>query len=108
MNTPHHTSTSKHHTQHHFRKQHHNSIRYHHMQHRNNYVGISYKFVRMMVARYEMLNRQSDFTIIYDVNNAYKRSRYGITIQPKDFKTMWVPKSQPIRLKTIWVPKTSP
>ena len=40
-------------------------------------------------------------------HNAYRRFRYEITIQSKDFKTMWVPNSQLIRLKVIWIPKTS-
>ena len=62
----------------------------------------------MTKAGYERINNKFDYTIIYDTHNAYRRFRYEITIQPKDFKTMWVPKSQPIRLKAIWVPKNSP
>ena len=73
-----------------------------------NHVGISYNAVGMTRARYEKINNRSDYTILHDTQNAYRRFRYGITIQPKDFKAMWVPKSKPIRLKAIWVPKTSP
>ena len=61
----------------------------------------------MTRARYERINNKSDYTVIHDTQNAYRRFRYEITIQPKDFKAMWVPKSQPIRFKAIWVPKTS-
>ena len=73
-----------------------------------NHAGISYNAVGMTRARYEKINNRSDYTILHDTQNAYRRFRYGITIQPKDFKAMWVPKSQPIRLKAIWVLKTSP
>ena len=66
-----------------------------------NHAGISYNAVGMTRARYERINNRSDYTIIHDTQNAYRRFRYGITIQPKDFKAMWVPKSQPIRLKVI-------
>ena len=103
-------STSKNYISHHFRKVHHNynkyhyaphSNRYHHMHHRNNHIGICYRNVGMTAARYEMLNRKSDFTIFHDVQNAYRRFRHGITIQPKDFQTKWILKSKPIRLKVI-------
>ena len=62
----------------------------------------------MIEVKYERLNSKSDYSVIHDTQNAYRRFRYGITIQPKDFKAMWVPKSKPIRLKVIWVPKISP
>ena len=62
----------------------------------------------MTRVRYERINNRSDYTILHDTQNAYRKFKYGITIQPKDFKAMWVPKSQLIRLKAIWVPKTSP
>ena len=61
----------------------------------------------MKKARYERINNKSNYTVIHDTHNAYRRFRYEITIQPKDFKAMWVPKSQSIRLKAIWVPKIS-
>ena len=97
--------TSKNHFPSHFRKQHHHN-RYHHAQntyyhHRANHVGISYNSVGMTEVRYERLNSKSDYTVIHDAHNAYRRFRYRITIQLKDFKAMWVPKSQPIRLKAI-------
>ena len=75
---------------------------------RANHAGISYNAVGMTKVRYERINNKSDYTIIHDTQNVYCRFRYGITIQPKDFKVMWVLKSQPIRLKAIWVLKTSP
>ena len=84
---------------------HHAPNRYYH--YRANHVGISYNSVDMTKAVYKRINNKSDYTVIYDTHNAYRRFRYGITIQLKDFKAMWVSKSQPIRLKTIWVPKTS-
>ena len=59
---------------------------HHHMHYRNNHVGISYRNVRMTAAKYEMLNRQSDFTIIHNVHNAYQRFKHEITIQPKGFQ----------------------
>ena len=74
---------------------------------RANHAGISYNAVGMTRARYERINNKSDYIVIHDTQNAYRRFRYGITIQPKDFKAMWVLKSQPIRLKAIWLPKTS-
>ena len=55
----------------------------------------------MTEARFERFNSKYDYTVIHDAHNAYKRFRYSITIQPKDFKTMWVLKSQPIRFKVI-------
>ena len=55
----------------------------------------------MTEVRYEKLNSKSDYTVIHDADNAYQRFRYGRTIQLKDFKVMWVLKSQPIRLKVI-------
>ena len=75
---------------------------------RANHAGISYNVVGMTRVRYERINNRFDYTIIHDTQNAYRRFRFGITIQPKDFKAMWISKSQPIRLKAIWVPKTSP
>ena len=107
MVATHYASTSKHH---HFRKVHHNynkyhhvphSNRYHHMHHRNNHVGINCRNVRMMATRYEKPNHQYDFTVIYDGDNAYRRFKHRITIQPKDFQAKWVPKSKLIRLKVI-------
>ena len=68
---------------------------------RTNHVGISYNSIGMIEARYERINNRSDYAVLYDTQNAYRRFRYGITIQPKDFKAMWVPKSKPIRLKAI-------
>ena len=85
---------------------HHAPNRYYH--YRANNAGISYNAVGMTRSRYERINNRSDYTVLHDTQNAYRKFRYGITIQPKDFKAMWVPKSQPIRLKAIWVPKTSP
>ena len=75
---------------------------------RANHAEISYNIVGMTRTRYERINNISDYTVLHDTQNAYRRFRYGITIQPKDFKAMWVPKSKPIRLKAIWVPKNSP
>ena len=75
---------------------------------RANHAGISYNVVGMTRARYDKINNRSDYTTLHDTQNAYRRFRYRITIQPKDFKAMWVPKSKPIRLKAIWVPKNSP
>ena len=106
------TSTSKNNFQNHAYKKNsqfnkrHAPNRYY--RYRANHVGISYNTVGMTRARYERINNRSDYTVLYDTQNASRRFRYGITIQPKDFKVMWVPKSQPIRLKAIWVPKTSP
>ena len=106
------TSTSKTHFPSHFYKQHpqnshlHALNKYYH--HRANHAGISYNSVGMTKVRYEKLNSKFDYTVIHDTHNAYRRLRYEITIQLKDFKAMWVPKSQLIRLKVIWVPKISP
>lgn len=69
---------------------------------------INYKSMGMTKARYERINNRFDYTIVHDTQNVYCKFRYEITIQPKDFKVMWVPKSQLIRLKVIWVPKISP
>ena len=85
---------------------HHAPNKYYH--YRANHARISYNSVGMTKARYERINNKSDYSIIHDIHNTYRRFRYGITIQPKDFKTIWIPKIQPIRLKVIWVPKTSP
>ena len=73
--------------------------RYYH--YKANHAGISYSSVSMTKARYEKINNKSDYTVVHDTHNAYRRFRYAITIQSKDFKAMWVPKSQPIRLKAI-------
>ena len=114
MNTVHKASTSKHHVHNHFMKQHHRNKyhyapnKHHNMLHRTNHVDFNYKSVGMTVARYERLNSQSDYTVIHGIHNGYRRFKYGVTIQSKDFKAMWVPKSKPIRLKAIWVSKTSP
>ena len=62
---------------------------------RANHVAISYNMVSMIRVRYERINNRSDYTVLHDTQNAYRSFRYGITIQPKDFKAMWVPKSQP-------------
>ena len=97
-------STSKNHVHSYFNK-HHAPNRYY--RYKANHVGISYNVVGMTRTRYEKINNRSDYTILHDTQNAYRRFRYGITIQPKDFKAMWVPKSKPIRLKAIWVPKNS-
>ena len=83
---------------------HHAPNRYYH--YRANHTRINYNSVDMTKARYERINNKSDYTVIHDAHNAYCRFRYGITIQFKDFKTMWVPKSQLIRLKAIWALKT--
>ena len=98
-------STRKNHAQSYFNK-HHAPNRY--CRYRANHAGVSYNAVGMTRARYEKINNRSDYTTLHDTQNVYRRFKYGITIQPKDFKAMWVPKSQPIRLKAIWVPKTSP
>ena len=96
-------STSKNHAH---SYKHHAPNRYY--RYRANHAGVSYNAVVMTRARYEKINNRSDYTILHDTQNAYGRFRYGITIQPKDFKAMWVPKSKLIRLKAIWVPKNSP
>ena len=100
------TSTSKNnHAYHHFHKCHAPNRYY---RYKANHAGISYNAVGMTRARYEKINNRSDYTILHDAQNTYRRFRYGITIQPKDFKAMWVPKSKLIRLKAICVPKNSP
>ena len=102
-------STSKNNFQNHAYSQfnkHHAPNRYY--RYKANHAEISYNVVGRTKARCERINNRSDYTILHDTQNAYRRFRYGITIQPKDFKAMWVPKSQPIRFKVIWVPKTSP
>ena len=66
-----------------------------------NHAGIRYNAVGMTRVRYEKINNRFNYTIVHDTQNAYRRFRYGITIQPKDFKVMWVPKSKLIRLKAI-------
>ena len=98
-------STSKNHAHSYFNK-HHAPNRYY--RYKANHAGVNYNAVGMTRARYEKINNRSDYTILHDTQNAYHRFRYGITIQPKDFKAMWVLKSKPIRLKVIWVPKNSP
>ena len=98
-------STSKNHAHSYFNK-HHAPNRYY--RYKANHAGVSYNAVGMTRARYEKINNRSDYTLLHDTQNAYRRFRYGITIQPKDFKAMWVPKSKSIRLKAIWVPKNSP
>ena len=70
---------------------HHAPNRYYH--YRTNHEGISYNSVGMTRVRYERINNKSDYTVIHDAHNAYRRFKYGITIQPKDFKAIWVPKS---------------
>ena len=65
---------------------HHTPNRYYH--YRANHIGISYNLVGMTKARYERINNKSDYTIIHDAHNTYRRFRYGITIQLKDFKVM--------------------
>ena len=93
----HKASTCKNHFSNNFYKQHlqnshhHVPNRYYH--HRANHEGISYNLVGMTKARYERINNKSDYIVIHDAHNAYCRFRYGITIQPKNFKTMWVPKT---------------
>ena len=108
----HDASTSKNNFSNHaYKKNPHNNHRHvpnRYYRYRANHAGISYNAVGMIRARYEKINYISDYTILHDTQNAYRRFRYGITIQPKDFKAMWVPKSKPIRLKAIWVPKNSP
>ena len=71
------------------------------MLHRTNHADINYKSVGMTATKYEMINRKFDFTIFHDIQNAYRRFKHGITIQPKDFKAIWVPKSKPIRFKVV-------
>ena len=101
----HKASTSKNHFLNHFYKQHPQNNHYHapnrYYRYKANHAGVSYNAVGMTRARYERINNKSDYIIIHDTQNAYCKFRYGITIQPKDFKTMWVTKSQPIRLKVI-------
>ena len=99
-------STNKNNHAYHHSKEYHAPNRYY--RYKVNHAGISYNAVGMTRARYEKINNRSDYTILHDTQNAYRRFRYGITIQPKDFKAMWVPKSKSIRLKAIWVPKNSP
>ena len=101
----HNASTSKNNFSNHVYKKHpqnnhcHVPNRYYH--YRVNHAEISYNLVGMTRTRYERINNKFDYTIIYDTQNTYRRFRYEITIQPKDFKVMWVPKSQLIRLKVI-------
>ena len=108
----HNASTSKNNFSNHVYKKHpqynnrHAPNRY--CRYRANHARVSYNAVGMTRVRYEKINNRSDYTTLHDTQNAYRRFRYGITIQPKDFKAMWVPKSKPIRLKAIWVPKNSP
>ena len=64
----------------------HGPNRYYH--YRANHAGISYNSVGMTRARYERINNKSDYTVIHDTQNTYRRFRYEITIQPKDFKVM--------------------
>ena len=86
-------STSKNnHAYHHFNK-YHAPNRYY--RYKANHAGVSYNSVGMTRVRYEKINNRSDYTILHDTQNAYRRFRYGITIQPKDFKAMWVFKIQP-------------
>ena len=98
-------STNKNYFSNHFYKKHsqnshrHASNRYYH--YRANHAGVSYNSVGMTEVKYERLNSKSDYSVIHDAHNAYRRFRYEIIIQPKDFKAMWVPKSQLIRLKAI-------
>ena len=88
----HKASTSKNYFSNHFFKQHPQNShhyapnRYYH--HRANHAGISYNSVGMTKVRYERLNNKSDYTVIHDAHNTYRRFKYGITIQPKDFKAM--------------------
>ena len=70
---------------------HHTPNRYYH--YRANHAGISYNLVDKTKVRYERINNKSNYTTIHDAHNAYRKFRYGITIQPKDFKAMWVLKS---------------
>ena len=89
-------STSKNHISYHSRKQHHYQPRYHHQHHapnryyhhKTNHAGVSYKSVSMTAERYEKINNRSDYSVIHDTQNTYRRFKYKITIQPKDFKAM--------------------
>ena len=60
----------------------------------------------MTRARYEKINNRSDYTILHDTQNAYRRFRYGITIKPKDFNAMWVLNQNPLGLKPFGFLKT--
>ena len=74
-------STSKNnHAYHHFNK-YHAPNRYY--RYKANHAGISYNVVGMIRARYEKINNRSDYTILHNTHNAYRRFRYGITIQPQ-------------------------
>ena len=90
-------STSKNNFSNHIYKKHSQNNNYYapniYYHYRANHAGISYNSVGMTKARYERINNKSDYTIIHDAHNAYRKFRYEITIQPKDFKAMWVPKS---------------
>ena len=76
-------STRKNHAQSYFNK-HHAPNRY--CRYRANHAGVNNNAVGMTRARYKIINNRSDYTILHDTQNAYRRFRYGITIQPKDFK----------------------
>ena len=77
-------STSKNNCQNHAYKKNsqynkrHASNRYY--RYRANHAGISYNTVGMTRVRYEQINNISDYTILHDTQNAYRRFRYGITI----------------------------
>ena len=94
----HEASTNKNHAHSYFNK-YHAPNRYY--TYKANHAGVSYNTVGMTRARYEKINNRSDYTTLHNTQNAYRRFRYEITIQHKDFKAMWVPKSKPIRLKII-------
>ena len=78
-------STSKNHVHSYFNK-YHAPNRYY--RYKANHAGVSYNAVGMTRARYEKINNRSDYTILHDTQNAYRRFRYGITIQLKDFNAM--------------------
>ena len=88
----HKAATSKNYFFSHFCNQHTQNSHYHvpnrYYHYRANYAGISYNLVGMTEDRYEKFNNKSDYTVIHDAHNAYRRFRYGITIQLKDFKAM--------------------
>ena len=49
-------------------------------QYKTNHAGISYNTVSMTRAKYERINNRSNYTILHDTHNAYRRFRHGITI----------------------------
>ena len=85
-------STSKNNFSNHFYKKHPQNSHYYapnrYYHYRANHVGISYNSIGMTKARYKRINNKSNYTVIHDAHNAYRRFRYEITIQHKDIKAI--------------------